>query len=304
MQRSGIVDMHPGQRAITELTVKTLVSTQFPRWHHAEVRPIANPGTVNAIFRIGDHFVARFPLVFDEVAIVRTRLEMEATAANELLGRSPFATPEPIAIGDPGDGYPLPWSIYSWLPGQIATADNVSNSESFALDLARFIGAVRAIDPKGRTFDGDGRGGELFLHDEWMQKCLAYSEGLLNVAPLRTLWAEMREIPRDHTPDVMNHADLIPPNILTNGGSIVGVLDVGGLRAADPALDLVGAWHLLNARGRAALRECLECDDAQWQRGRAWAFEQAMGAVWYYVESRPTMSLGCQRTLQRIVADC
>ncbi|CAA0124243.1 Uncharacterised protein [Mycolicibacterium vanbaalenii] len=297
------MDVHPEQLLISELTVQTLVSTQFPQWRHAEVRPIKSPGTVNAIFRIGDHLVARFPLELDDVAVVRERLEVEVAAASELLGRSPFATPEPIALGAAGCGYPLPWSIYSWLPGQMATADNVSESVSFALDLASFIEAVRAIDTDGRTFDGNGRGGDILAHDDWMQQCLTNSEGLLDVGPLRALWAEMREIPRGPDPAAMNHADLIPPNILIDGEHIVGVLDVGGLRAADPALDLVGAWHLLNARGRAILRERLDCDDAQWQRGRAWAFQQAMGAVWYYVESSPTMSAGCQRTLQRIVTD-
>jgi hypothetical protein len=29
---------------------------------------------------------------------------------------------------------------------------------------------------------------------------------------------------------------------------------------------------------------------AVWERGKAWAFEQAMGAVWHYAESNPAMS--------------
>ncbi len=36
--------------------------------------------------------------------------EHEAAAARELLGHTPFATPEPVALGRPGAGYPLPWS--------------------------------------------------------------------------------------------------------------------------------------------------------------------------------------------------
>ena len=36
---------------------------------------------------------------------------------------------------------------------------------------------------------------------------------------------------------------------------------------------------------------------------RAWAFEQAMGAVWYYVDSNPAMSNMGQRTLACIMAD-
>ena len=38
--------------------------------------------------------------------------------------------------------------------------------------------------------------------------------------------------------------------------------------------------------------------------GAAWAFEQAMGAVWYYVDSNPAMSSMGRRTLERIMAAC
>jgi hypothetical protein len=50
-------------------------------------------------------------------------------------------------------------------------------------------------------------------------------------------------------------------------------------------LDLVAAWHLLEDGPRQVLREDLRCDDLEWERGKAWAFEQAMGLVWYYAQS-------------------
>lgn len=298
------VDMHPGQLSVSPRTVRTLVAEQFPHWQRLHIQAVESPGTVNAIFRIGDEFVARFPLEPDEdVATVRERLQREVAAAEELFGHTPFATPRPIAIGEPGADYPLPWSVYTWLPGEPTTADNCSESTSFTTDLGDFINAVRAIGTRGRTYNGNGRGGNLLSHDDWMQECLTRCEGLLDVATLRAIWAEMRELPRGDAPDVMNHSDLIPPNILVADGRIAGVLDVGGLRAADPALDLVSAWHLLDTPRRQLLRDHLGCDDAEWHRGQAWAFQQALGAVWYYVDSSPTMSAGCRRTLERIAAD-
>jgi aminoglycoside phosphotransferase (APT) family kinase protein len=298
------VQMQPDQLAITPDTVRTLVAEQFPRWQHLHVQAVSSPGTVNAIFRIGDQFVARLPLIpDDDVVAVRQQLEREAAAAADLIGRTPFATPRPIAIGEPGAGYPLPWAINTWLPGQPATPDNCSESDSFAADLGDFINAVRAIDTRGRIYDGNGRGGDLFSHDEWMQQCIKNSEGLLDVTTLRSIWAEMRELPRGDRPDTMNHSDLIPPNMLVAHGRLIGVLDVGGLGPADPALDLVSAWHLLDTERRQLLKNHVGCDEAEWHRGRAWAFQQALGAVWYYVDSSPTMSEGCRRTLERIVSD-
>jgi len=114
------------------------------------------------------------------------------------------------------------------------------------------------------------------------------------------MWARMRDLPRGQAADVMTHGDLIPGNVLVSSGRLAGVLDVGGLGPADPALDLVGAWHLLQNHTRQVVREDLGCDDLEWDRGKAWAFAQAMGLVWYYAESNPAMSRLGRRTLERI----
>lgn len=62
----------------------------------------------------------------------------------------------------------------------------------FATDLGEFILAVRAIDTRGRTYGGNGRGGDLGSYDEWIDLCLANSEGMLDIASLRTIWDQVR----------------------------------------------------------------------------------------------------------------
>ncbi|WP_155368764.1 aminoglycoside phosphotransferase family protein [Catellatospora vulcania] len=294
--------MHDNQLTVTAETVRALIAEQFPQWRDLPVTGLRSQGTVNAIFRIGDGLTARFPLQPGDPGAVRRDLVAEATAGRELASRTRFPTPEPVAIGEPGAGYPLPWSVQTWVPGVIATDDDPGDSVPFARDLARFITDVRAIDTGGRRFTGGGRGGVLRGHDEWVQTCLDRSEQLFDVPRLRRLWERLRDLPRGDTPDVMNHSDLIPGNVLVSGGRLAGVLDVGDLRPADPALDLVGAWHLLEAGPRAVLREELGDDAATWERGMAWAFQQAIGAAWYYVDSNPAMSLMGRRTLARILA--
>lgn len=297
------MQMHADELTISPDTVRELVDTQFPDWRDLPVRRAGTQGTVNAIFRIGDRLAARFPLQPGDVEVTRGWLESEADAARELHGHTRFATPEPVVIGEPGAGYPLPWSVQTWIPGVVATDDDPGDSVAFARDLAEFVASVRALPTLGRTFRGRGRGGDLPSHDAWLETCFRNSEGILDVPRLRQAWAAMRTLPRGETPDVMTHGDLIPGNLLVSHQRLAGVLDVGGLGAADPALDLVAAWHLLEAGPRQVFREVLGPDDLEWGRGRAWAFEQAMGAVWYYVESNPAMSSMGRRTLRRIVHD-
>lgn len=292
--------MHPDQVDVTAETVAALIQDQFPQWSGEEIRLLPSTGTVNAIFRIGDDLSARFPLRRADAAEARAVLEREAAASAELVRVSPFPTPEPVALGEPGAGYPMPWSVQTWLPGTVATDADPSASEAFARDLATFIAALREAGTRGRCFSGGGRGGVLTHHDAWMEECFAESESLLDVPRLRQVWSRLRELPREGA-DVMSHSDLIPGNVLVTGDRLTGVLDAGGFGPADPALDLVSAWHLLEPGPREVLRRTLGCDDLEWERGKAWAFEQAMGLVWYYADSNPTMSRLGRRTLDRIL---
>src|SRR5215475_9173845 len=205
--------MHPNQLTVSRETVRTLIDEQFPEWRRLPVRRIASQGTVNAIFRIGDRLAARLPLVLDDVQATRRRLESEAAATGELHGRTRYPTPEPVAIGEPGADYPLPWSVQTWLPGVIATDEDPGDSVAFAHDLAEFISDVRAIDTRGREFGGHGRGGDLRAHEAWVQTCFERSEALLDVPRLRRLWTRLRDLPRE-AEDVMNHGYLIPGNLL------------------------------------------------------------------------------------------
>jgi aminoglycoside phosphotransferase (APT) family kinase protein len=291
--------MHKDQLAVEIGTVRRLVDEQFPRWRPLPVHRVQAAGTVSAIFRLGEDLAARFPLRPQQERRVRAWLRAEAAAMAEFAEVSSVPAPRPVAIGEPGGGYPLPWSVQTWLPGTDATVEDPSASAEFAQDLATLIGKLRDTGTRGRSFRGRGRGGHLPDHDKWMETCFRQSAGLLDVTRLRAMWAGLRTLPEVDT-DVMCHGDLIPPNVLVHGGRMAGVLDSGGFAAADPALDLVSAWHLLDDDPRTVLREALGCGEVQWRRGMAWAFQQAVGLVWYYAESNPAMSTCGRHTLQRL----
>lgn len=294
--------MHADQLDVDEGLVRRLLAEQFPRWRDEPVRLLAADGTVNTIFRVGEELSARFPLNPTDPTAAAVELAREAAAMRQLAAVCPVPTPVPVARGMPGGGYPLPWSVQTWIAGAVCTPHGLADSIRFAEDLVTLICSFRSVDTGGRRFSRAGRGGDLRDSDDWMEICFRESEGLLPVEKLRALWERFRMLPPSG-PDVMTHGDLTPSNLLVHDGRLVGVLDGGGFAPADPALDLVAAWHLLDAEARAVLRDGLDVGDLEWCRGTAWAFQQAMGLVWYYRESNAAMSGLGRSTLTRILGD-
>lgn len=294
------VKMHDDELDVDAALVGSLIADQFPQWSSLSIQHVTPAGTVNAIFRVGDSQAVRLPLQAGDPTDVRARLADEARAAREFGKVSPVASPVPIAVGEPGRGYPLPWAVQSWLPGRDAIVEDPADSPTFAHGLATLLACLRSADTQGRGFTGKGRGGHLPDHDEWMDRCFTESEGLVDVVRLRAMWEELRCLP-EVDDDVMSHGDLTPQNVLVDAGRLVGVLDTGGYGAADPALDLVAVWHLLDHHRRQLVRSQLRCSDVQWLRGQAWALQQAMGAVWYYAKTNPVISRWSRRTLDRLL---
>jgi aminoglycoside phosphotransferase (APT) family kinase protein len=294
--------MHSDQSPISVDTVGQLLAEQFPDLSPLPLTMIPNEGTVHAIVRVGDGLVARLPIRPGDADEIAATLAEQAVAVTLLAEHTRFATPRPVAIGAPGPGYPLPWALQTWVPGRTARADRPEEGDRFADDFAEFVAEVRAIPTGGRTFNGNGRGGHLPDHDEWVGRCLRESAGLIDTVAAGRLWGALRDLPR-HSPDVMTHGDLTPGNVIVAGGRLTGVIDGGGLGPADPALDLVGAWHLLGTNARRHFRATLRCDELDWRRGAAWALVQALGAVWYYVDSNPSMHQMGVCTIERLLAD-
>jgi len=295
--------MHIDQVTLTADQAGALIRNQFPEFLGADISDLASAGTVNSIFRIGSRHAARFPLRRTDPDICQGLLEAEVTALNELAVSCPFPAPRPVGIGRPGPGFPMPWLVQTWIEGVPATPSALSRSPIFARDLADLIASLRKADLRGQCFDGRGRGGNLTDHDGWMDTCFAHSEDLLDVRHLRRLWSEFRELPAAGY-EVMSHRDLIPANLLVRGNRLVGVLDGGAFGPADPSLDLIAGWHLLDRDRRTLFFDALKAGTLERRRSAAWAFVQAMGLVWYYRTSNPTMSALGRSTLARLIEEC
>jgi len=293
--------MHDDEIAVTASTVRALIAEQFPRWAQRPVTCLSTGGTEHTVWRLGEDMTVRLPRRLTDPAVATSRMETEAKALTYLADHCPVPGPRAVAIGRPGAGFPLPWAVQTYVPGTPATEADVAGSTGLARDLAELVLSLHAVPIGERVFDGSGRGGNLPDHDVWVQTCLERSEGLLDVPRLRRLWTELRDLPREEK-DTMNHRDLIPGNILVADGRLSGILDGGGAGPADPALDLIVGWHLLDDGPRQVFRDTVGAGDLTWQRSRAWAFEQSIGLVRYYERTNPVLSRTGRRTLERLLA--
>lgn len=291
--------MHADQVDLGVDTVRRLVADQFPRWRSLPVRPVASDGTVNALFRLGDETVLRFPL--RPGPDTRNELVREQENARLVAPYLPLEVPTPIALGEPGAGYPGAWAAYRWIPGTPAGLADGFDLDALARDLAGFVRAFHAVPTDGRRWDGTGRGGPLRERDDTVRQALAASTHLVDTDRLGEIWARCLDAAPHLGPDVRIHADLMPGNLLVRDGRLCAVLDLGTAGVGDPAVDLMPAWNLLPAAARETFRRELDVDDAAWQRGRGWALSQAISALPYYVDTNPGMAETARRTLAALL---
>ncbi|RZT77500.1 aminoglycoside phosphotransferase (APT) family kinase protein [Micromonospora violae] len=293
--------MHADQVDVSVDVVSALVAAQFPEWRALPVHPVPSSGTVNALFRLGPEIVLRFPLQPGADAELRAELLREQEYARLLAAYLPIAVPEPLGLGEPGAGYPGPWTAYRWIAGEPARPDLIGDPDTFARDLAGVVVALRSIDTGGRTWSGSGRGGPLVALDVDVRSALADSVHLTDTARLAVVWDRCREAPRRDDRDVWIHADLMPGNLLVRDGRLAAVIDLETVNVGDPAVDLMPAWNLLDAGARETYRRALGVDNDTWERGRGWALLQAINALPYYVETNRVMAAIARRTLRAVL---
>src|SRR5919107_934777 len=107
---------------------RRLVATQFPRWAGLPVVPVEPGGWDNRTFRLGADLSLRLP-TGDWYAL---QVDKEQTWLPRLAPHLPLPIPQPVARGEPGDGYPYPWSVYRWLEGAPASSVRVADLGALA----------------------------------------------------------------------------------------------------------------------------------------------------------------------------
>jgi aminoglycoside phosphotransferase (APT) family kinase protein len=289
--------MHPDELDVPVTLVRRLVDTQFPRWADAPLLRVPVWGTDNAMYRLGDDLVVRLPRRPGNVEGLAKELRWLPRLAPLL----PVPVPAPVATGEPGDGYPLPWAVFRWLDATPALEAEI-DYEQLAVDLARFVAALQAVEAPEELVPGS-RGVPLAERDEPIRARIPELAGDVDVRAVTAVWEHALAAPVWHGPPVWMHGDLMPTNLLIRGGGLAGVVDWGACTTGDPACEALLAWMTLDAPSRTTFRELLGLDDATWARARGWALSCAVMALPYYRHTYPVLAEVARRTFAQVLAD-
>ena len=106
--------IHADEVDIDVPLVRRLLAAQFPQWADLPIGAVRSTGTVNAIYRLGDHLCVRLPRVEGWARDLEKELRWLPTLAPHLSLR----IPEPVGKGHPTSSYPFSWALYGWIDGQ------------------------------------------------------------------------------------------------------------------------------------------------------------------------------------------
>lgn len=286
--------MHADEVASDPSLVQRLVAGQFPAWADLPVEAVYPLGTDNANYRLGDEMLVRLPRQESKIA----GLERELKWLPVFRSAVALAVPEPLGRGEPAEGFPFPWGVFTWIPGENVTIGQVAAET--ALDLAELILALRRLDatnaPQGL------RHGSLRELDGWVRGGVAKFDGAHDCDGLLAAWEDVVDLPPWDGRPTWCHCDLDLRNAVFRDGRPSGILDWGWAGAGDPASDAAVGWKMLPAESRSTFFDAIGADDAEIERARGWTLMQCAGALSYYTpENNPALFHEAERWLEELL---
>jgi aminoglycoside phosphotransferase (APT) family kinase protein len=287
--------------AIDTDLARRLIDSQFPQWSHLPVAGVEVDGWDNRSFRLGSELTIRLP-TGDWYA---QQVAKEQRWLPVLAPRLPLPIPTPVARGEPGAGFPYPWSVYRWIDGEIAMDARTDDLPGFASRLAGFLAALRGVDATGGPPPGEHnffRGGPLGTYEDEAMEAVAVLGAEIPRDAVMRAWEDAMRTSWERDP-VWLHGDVATGNLLVRDGRLAAVLDFGCSGVGDPACDTVIAWTFLSGASRDRFRAELGVDAGTWSRGRGWALWKALITLVGHLERGSPDAALSRRDIREVLAD-
>jgi aminoglycoside phosphotransferase (APT) family kinase protein len=290
---------HSDELDIDAALVARLIAAQFPQWANLPVVKLPSAGTDHAMYRLADDMVVRLP----RMSAVARQVETEQRWLPHLAPHLPLQVPEPLGRGVPGQGFPMPWSVYAWLDGENAFDRPIIDLRDAAIELGGFVAALRRVDATGGP--NSFRGGPVSTSGYDVRAPIRDlgADGTIDGEAATAAWEQVLALPQWEGKASWLHGDVMPGNLLTRHGRLTGVIDFGVVGIGDPACDLIPGWYLFGGDTRELFRAAADVDDTTWARGRGWALCLGLGAERYYRISNPALAAVGRRAMFAALAD-
>jgi aminoglycoside phosphotransferase (APT) family kinase protein len=237
----------PAHSSITLDTVTALVAEQLPHHAHLSIGERFD-GWDCAMFRLGNGLAVRLPRTEGAVRF----LQAEMHWVPQLSGGWNFPAPVFLAHGLPAHGYPWPWAVVPWVPGDMA--DAVPLDADAGADVGRALAQVHTPAPDDAPFNIEQSipMGDRDVKVRERVARLAAAPGpageSIDTEVAEAIWEDALAA-AEHTEWVWSHADLHGANVLSHAGAFGGIVDWGSMAMCDPAVDLGFTYTLIPRAG-------------------------------------------------------
>lgn len=262
--------------------VRSLLSRRFPEYLGLPVRPVEEQGHDNRMFRLGSELTVRLP----SAQAYADHVYLEWEHLPRLQNALDFPIAAPIALGEPDERFPFPWTIGKWIDGETLTHENVCGEAELARDLSAWLRRLQAADAANTPLAGAHnfyRGGDLAVYHRETEEALKTLQGVLSqedISRYRKIWEDALSTRYTGAP-VWVHGDVAVGNLLVRDGRLTALIDFGTFAAGDPACDYVMAWTFFRSPARRVFLEGLPKDMIL--RAKGWALWKAL--ITYYDEN-------------------
>lgn len=228
----------------------------------------AGEGWDNVTFRVGPELAVRLPRRELAVELLLHEWRWLPTVGVGL----GVEVPEPVALGEPDERFPWPWTVVRWVEGQPVGTGGLQ-----PVDAGRLAKALRVLhrpapeDAPANPF----RGLPLVERAPVVEPRLA----ALGRPVLDRLWAAARDTASPAQRSWL-HGDLHGGNVVTRDGRLAGLIDWGDVCGGDPATDVGCLWSVLDETEAAdAFLAAYAPDETLVVRAAGWAVNYASGLL-------------------------
>ena len=235
---------------IDEALVRALLGEQFPELDASSAR-LLGEGWDNAVWVVEETWAFRFPR--REIAI--PGVERELAVLPRLAPLLPTPIPEPRFVGVASARFAWPFFGAPLLSGREAADAGISDHDRIELgaELGRFLRVLHDLE----------------LDVELPLDPLGRADMAIRLSRVRTNLSNLRELGLWDAParldDVLSVAGALPPStaaavfchgdlhqrhVLVAGPALTAVIDWGDMCRADPCIDLIPYWSMLDRPGR------------------------------------------------------